>query len=137
MNRIVVVGNLTRDPELRTVPSGVPVCNFTIAVNRRFANPQGVREADFFPVAVWRQNAESCARYLRKGSKCCVIGTLQTRTYEAQDGTKRFAIEIQADEVEFIDRSVGSSEGGYADSQRPASDEGAAISHVDDDDLPF
>ncbi len=143
MNRIVIVGNLTRDPELRTLPSGVSVCNFTVAVNRRFANPQGVREADFFPVATWRQMAESCARFLRKGSKCAVIGSLHTRTYETQEGQKRFVIEVQADEVEFIDRSAagertdGAGPQSFAPGPAHQAPADAGFAQVDDDELPF
>lgn len=102
MNRIVLIGNLSRDPELRTTNSGVAVCTFTLAVNRRFANQQGEREADFIPVVVWRQQAESCAKYLSKGRKCAVIGTIQTRSYQAQDGSTRHVTEVVADEIEFL-----------------------------------
>lgn len=115
MNRAILTGNLARDPELRTTQSGISVCSFTLAVNRRFANQQGVREADFIPIVVWRQQAENCARYLKKGRKCAVSGTIQTRSYEAQDGTKRYVTEIAAEEVEFL----GGSQSGTGASQPP------------------
>lgn len=102
MNKAILIGNLTRDPELRTTQSGVSVCTFTLAVNRRFANQQGIREADFIPVVTWRQQAELCSRYLSKGSKAAVVGMIQTRTYDAQDGTKRYVTEVVADEIEFL-----------------------------------
>ena len=102
MNKAILIGNLTRDPETRTTQSGVAMTTFTLAVNRRFTNQQGVREADFINIITWRQQAELCARYLTKGRKCAVVGQIQTRTYDAQDGTKRYVTEVVADEVEFI-----------------------------------
>ena len=103
MNKVFLIGNLTRDPEMRSTQSGVPVCNFSIAVNRRFRNAQtGQQETDFLNIVAWRQLAELCGRYLTKGSKVAVTGSIQTRTYEAQDGSKRSAFDIVADEVEFL-----------------------------------
>ena len=92
MNKVFLIGNLTRDPEMRSTQSGVAVCNFTIAVNRRFRNPQtGQQETDFLNVIAWRQLAELCSKYLAKGRKVAVTGSIQTRTYEAKDGSKRTA----------------------------------------------
>ena len=108
MNKVFLTGNLTRDPEMRTTQSGINVCTLGIAVQRRFANQQGVREADFFNVIAWRQLADLCGRYLTKGRKIAVVGSLQTRTYDAQDGTKRYVTEIQADEIEFLSPNDGS-----------------------------
>lgn len=102
MNRVVLVGNLTRDPEARTTQSGTAVTTFTIAVNRRQTNAQGVREADFIPIVTWQQTAELCARYLAKGRKVAVDGRIQTRTYDAQDGSRRYVTEVVADNVEFL-----------------------------------
>lgn len=102
MNKAVIIGNLTRDPEKRTTGQGTAVTTFTVAVARRFNNAQGERETDFIPVVTWRGLAETCARYLKKGSKVAVVGAIQTRSYEAQDGSKRYVTEIQADEVEFL-----------------------------------
>lgn len=103
MNKVFLIGNLTRDPEMRSTQSGVPVCNFSIAVNRRFRNAQtGQQETDFLNIVAWRQLAELCGRYLTKGRKVAVVGSIQTRTYEAQDGSKRSAFDIVADEVEFL-----------------------------------
>ena len=102
MNKVILIGNLTRDPETRTTPNGVTLCSFGIAVNRRFANQQGQRETDFFNVTAWRQLGELCQRYLSKGRKVCVEGSIQLRTYDAQDGTKRTAVDIIADNVEFL-----------------------------------
>lgn len=103
MNKVFLIGNLTRDPELRSTQSGVSVCTFAIAVNRRFKNQQtGQQETDFINITCWRQLADLCSRYLQKGRKVAVCGSIQTRTYEAQDGSKRSAFEVVADEVEFL-----------------------------------
>ena len=101
MNRVILVGNLTKDPELATTNSGVSVCRFTLAVGRRYQNAEGERETDFISIVVWRGQAENCHKYLKKGSKCGVVGTLQTRSYDAQDGTKRLVSEVIAEEVEI------------------------------------
>ena len=90
MNKVIMIANLAADPEVRTTQNGVSVCTFRIAVQRKVANQQGVREADFFSVVAWRQLADLCGRFLKKGSKACVIGSLQNREYEAKDGSKRF-----------------------------------------------
>ena len=116
MNKAILIGNLTRDPEARTTQSGVSVTTFTIAVNRRFTNAQGVREADFINIVAWRQTAELCARYLSKGRKVAVEGSIQTRSYDAQDGTKRYVTEVVADSVEFLSS-------GQQGDQRPRSEE--------------
>lgn len=135
MNKVYLIGNLTRDPELSNTTSGVAVCRLSIAVGRRFANADGSRDTDFFNVTAWRATAENCARYLKKGSKIAVVGSIQTRNYERSDGTKGFAIDIVADEVEFLStKNDGSSESGVTvNSSAPVSD----LQPVDDDSLPF
>jgi len=164
MNKVILVGNLTRDPEHRTTPSGASVCTFTVAVQRRFANQQGVREADFSNCVAWRQTADFVHRYFTKGKRIGVVGSLQTRTYDAQDGSKRYVTEVVCDECEFVDskpqgdgnQSYGGQQGGgygnqsyggqnygyNAPAQRnnaPANDfAGQGFTQVDDDDqLPF
>ena len=102
MNKAILVGNLTRDPETRTTPSGVSCTTFTVACQRRFANQQGVREADFINCVAWRQTADFVARYFTKGSRIGVEGTIQTRSYDAQDGSKRYVTEVVVDNVEFV-----------------------------------
>ena len=97
-----MIGNLTRDPELNTTANNISVCKFTVAVTRRFANADGTRETDFLPVVCWRGQAENCGRYLKKGSKVGICGSIQTRSYEASDGTRRYVTEINADEVQFL-----------------------------------
>jgi single-strand DNA-binding protein len=119
VNKAILIGNLTRDPELRTGSSGVPVCTFTLAINRRFANKQGVREADFINIVTFRQKAELCARYLTKGRKVAVEGVIQTRSYDAQDGTKRYVTEVVADEVESSAARANRLDGVRADDAPP------------------
>jgi len=104
LNRVILIGNLTRDPELRYTPDGTPVASFTIAVNRPFTTRQGEREADFISVVVWRKRAETCSEYLTKGSQVAVDGRLQIRNYEDKDGIKRRVAEVVAWRVEFLQR---------------------------------
>lgn len=103
MNRVVLVGRLTKDPELRYTPNGVPVATFTLAVNRSFTNQQGEREADFINCVVWRKPAENVANYLKKGSLAGVDGKVQTRNYEGQDGKRVYVTEILAEAVQFLE----------------------------------
>lgn len=102
MNKICIVGNLTRDPELRATEQGNAVCSFTVAVNRRYKDQDGNTPTDFIPVVVWRDLAENCAKYLAKGRKVAVSGALQIRSYTDRDGVKRWVSEIQANEVDFL-----------------------------------
>jgi len=104
LNRIVLVGRLARDPELRYTPSGKAVAGFTIAVNRRFANQQGEREADFIDIVVWGKLAETVANHLQKGRLVGLDGRLQIRSYQTQDGQKRRVAEVVADNVSFLDK---------------------------------
>ncbi len=103
-NKVILGGRLTADPELKTTPSGISVTSFTVAVNRRFGGKNGEEaQADFFNVTAWRQTAEFITRYFRKASSICVVGSIQTRTWTDQNGQKRFATEIVADEAYFVD----------------------------------
>lgn len=104
LNRIILIGRLTRDPELRYTPNGVPVASFGLAVDRPFANQQGERATDFIDIVVWRKQAETVAEHLTKGRLVAVEGRLQIRDYEARDGQKRRAAEVVADGVRFLDR---------------------------------
>ena len=104
LNRVVLIGRLTKDPELRYTPTGIPVTTFILAVNRSFTNSQGEREADFIPIQVWRKQAENCAKYLSKGRLVAVSGRIQTRSYE-QDGQRRYTWEVVADQVQFLEWS--------------------------------
>lgn len=128
MNKVILIGNLTKDPELATTNSGISVCRFTLAVSRAYSNSEGERETDFLNIVVWRGKAENCNKYLKKGSKCAVIGNVQTRSYDAQDGSKRYVTEIVAEDVEFI-----STKQGGAEERKEVSN----LEPVDDDSLPF
>jgi single-strand DNA-binding protein len=111
LNRVVLIGRLGRDPELRYTPSGIPVCQFAIAVDRPMApNAQGERETDWIDIVAWRQNAEFAANYLGKGRLVAVEGRLQIRSWTAQDGTKRKAAEVVADRIHGLDRPREQSE---------------------------
>lgn len=147
MNKAILVGNLAADPESRTTQSGVLQCTLRLAVQRRFANAQGEREADFFNVICWRQTAEFCAKYLSKGRKIAVEGSLQNRSYEANDGSKRYVTEVIAESVEFCDKKDA---GARATAAQPVAQRSAqpepnrqmnmtemGFSAVEDDDLPF
>ena len=133
MNKLTIIGNLTRKPELRTTSTGVNVCEFTVAVNNRNKkNQQGQPEADFFRVTAWRERGELCAKWLDKGSKVCVVGPVSVRTYQANDGSTRASLEVTADEVEFLNRVNGDNAGTSA----PV-DEQSGMEKVETDDLPF
>ena len=116
LNRVVLVGRLTRDPDLRYTPNGVAVANFTIACNRPFSNQQGEREADFINCVVWRKQAENFANYMSKGSLVGVDGRIQTRSFDDQEGKRVFITEVMAESIQFLE-SRGGSGGGQPSSQ--------------------
>lgn len=134
MNRVFQVGNLTKDPEVRSTGSGISVCSFRIAVQRRFTGQDGQKVSDFFDVVAWRTLADNCGKYLSKGSKVAVVGELQTRTYDAKVGSKRYVTEIVADEVEFLTPKSAGEQRGY-ESQDALSQQG--FQDIDDGELPF
>ncbi|MBM6996471.1 Single-stranded DNA-binding protein ssb [compost metagenome] len=161
LNRVILIGRLTRDPELRYTPAGVAVTQFTLAVDRPFTSQGGEREADFIPVVTWRQLAETCANYLRKGRLTAVEGRIQVRNYENNEGKRVYVTEVIADNVRFLESNReggaggggGTREeapfggGGGGNSNRggnfsrgnqddPFSDDGKPID-ISDDDLPF
>ncbi|MBQ7978033.1 MAG: single-stranded DNA-binding protein [Clostridia bacterium] len=142
MNKVFLIGNLTRDPEMTTTNSGIQMCRFGIAVNRNFANAEGVRETDFFNITAWRSNAERCGKYLHKGNKVAIQGNIQVRNYES-NGEKRTSVDIIVDEIEFL--TPRSSEGGSApfEASEPApapvqdNSKVVELEPVEDTDLPF
>jgi single-strand DNA-binding protein len=156
MNRVILVGRLTKDPELKYTPNGVAVASFTLAVNRSFTNQQGEREADFINCVVWRRPAENVANFLKKGSLAGVDGRIQTRNFEGQDGRRVFMTEVVAESVQFLEprnanqgsesSNQGSRSGGQTqrnDNQNytrvdddPFANDGQPID-ISDDDLPF
>lgn len=148
MNRVILIGNLTRDPELKATTSGISVCTFSIAVNKRIsreAQAQGAKDAEFINIVAWRQLADLCGKYLAKGRKVGIVGSLQTRSYDAQDGTKRYVTEVVADDVEFLTPAGGyESRSPQPQEARPASNFNAqpsgyteGVQPVDNDELPF
>lgn len=141
LNRVVLVGRLTKDPELKYTPNGVAVATFTLAVNRQFSNQQGEREADFLNIVVWRKAAENVANFLKKSSLAGVDGRIQVRTYE-QDGKRQYFTEIIADSVQFLEPK------GEGKQDKPANEtpntrvsedpfSGKGQIDISDSDLPF
>lgn len=102
MNKAILVGNLTKDPELRTTPNGVSTTSFTVAVNRRYKSQDGQQQTDFINCVAWRNTAEFIAKYFTKGSKIGIVGTIQTRSYEDQNGVRRYVTEVVVNEAEFV-----------------------------------
>lgn len=151
-NKVILGGRLTADPELKTTPSGVSVTSFTVAVNRRFGGKEGEQpQADFFNVTAWRQTAEFITKFFRKASSICIVGSLQTRSWTDQQGQKRFATEIVADEVYFVDakgesaapatapvnQSAAPAYGGYMPEGYAAAPAPRFEDMADDEELPF
>jgi single-strand DNA-binding protein len=144
MNKVQLVGRLTRDPELRTTGNGVSVCSFTVAVNRRFRNAQGEYEADFINCVAWRQSAEFLAKYFTKGRMVGLVGSIQTRNYE-KDGQRVYVTEVSVDEVEFVESRNASSDSAPMSTPAPAPsndnsfdiDSSFMAMPSADDDLPF
>jgi single-strand DNA-binding protein len=151
MNKAFLVGRLTKDPELKYLSNNTPVVNFTVAINRTFANQSGEREADFINVVVWRKQAENVKNYISQGSLVAVEGRIQTRSYDAQDGGKRYITEVVADNVQFLEtkqqaQTRGKENNDYNFQKReeettnlekdPFEDFGSEI-EISDDELPF
>ncbi len=123
LNKIILIGRLTRDPELRYVPSGAPVASFTLAVDRPFTNQQGERETDFIDIIAWRKLADQAQQHLSKGRLVAVEGRLQIRSYETQDGQKRRVAEVVADGIRFLDRKAPGAAAAPAGGQEFAEEE--------------
>lgn len=148
MNKVILMGRLTRDPEMRQTPNGVAVCSFSIAVNRRFAK-EGQQTADFINCTAWRQQAEFICKYFQKGSMIAVVGNLQSRSWENQEGKKQYATDVVVDEVYFTgsknESHTAGSDSGYTVQPQPRNDN--AFGDIDsmgfqtidgsEDDLPF
>ena len=147
MNKAIIIGRLTRDPEMRTTASGINSTSFTVAVSRNYANQNGERETDFINCVAWRKQAENISKYCTKGTQVAVEGRIQTRSYDAQDGTKRYVTEIIADNVTFLGgKGATASDNNYVGSgsdivttdisEDPFKDFANEVS-LSDDDLPF
>ncbi|ATB52710.1 single-strand binding protein [Caldibacillus phage CBP1] len=143
INRVVLIGRLTKDPDLRYTPNGIPVATFTLAVNRTYTNQQGEKEADFINCVTWRKQAENVANYLNKGSLVGVDGRLQTRNYEAQDGRRVYVTEVVAESVQFLEPKNSRTNAPEKDEPLPSDGYGDPFGDSDDpidvsdDDLPF
>lgn len=134
MNKIIVTGNLTKDPDYGETSGGVSFCKFSVAVNRSYTNSEGERQTDFFPVTAWRGLADNCGKYLKKGSKVLVSGSLQNRSYEDKDGNKRTVSEIVANDVEFL---TPKQEQQHEEYTPPSKKKPQLQAFDDDEDLPF
>ncbi len=149
LNKVILIGNLTADPELKQTPNGVSVTSFSIAVQRRFANRNDAQAqtADFINIVAWRQSAEFICRFFKKGRPICIVGSLQSRSWTANDGSKRYATEVVVDEASFVDSkpdgSAGAGQSQYVPDSygAPTYEQGASASKFeeagDDDNLPF
>lgn len=138
MNKAILMGRLTKDPEMRTTQSQIPVASFTLAVDRRFKNQNGERETDFLLVVAWRSNAEFVGNYLKKGTKVVVVGSIQTRNYEDKEGRRVYITEIVADEIHFAESKRSDSDdysgkNDYNSEKPPAKSESKKSSDSEDD----
>ncbi|MDD3821946.1 MAG: single-stranded DNA-binding protein [Bacilli bacterium] len=151
MNKAILIGRLTRDPELRHTGNNIPVASFSIAINRPFTNQSGERDVDYINIVVWRKQAENVSNYLSQGSLVAVEGRIQTRSYDAQDGTKRYVTEVIADNVQFLEskqqaqaRNKANNDYDFKEEEPettnvendPFADFGSDI-EISDDELPF
>lgn len=132
MNKVIVIGRLVKDLEVKTTQSQVAVCSFTIAVDRKFKNANGEREADFLNCVAWRQQAEFLGKYFQKGSKVAIVGNLQARSYDGSDGKKVYVTEVVVDEVDFVDSKPQQN-----NPPAPTVDNGFYPAMDDDTTLPF
>ena len=140
MNKVFLIGNLTRDPELTETATGISVCHFSIAVNRGYSSSDGERQTDFFNVTAWRGLADNISRFCKKGSKVAVSGSIQLRNYEDNNGQKRTAVDIIAQDVEFLNSKNSGSGEDFEASEKPAAAprKKPTLQAFDDDgDIPF
>ncbi len=142
MNKVFLIGNLTRDPELTETAGGVSVCHFSIAVNRSYTSSDGERQTDFFNVTAWRGLADTIARYTKKGNKVAVSGSIQIRNYDDNQGVRRTAVDVIAQDVEFLtNKNAGTGDDFYdaapAQQSAPARKKPTLQSFDDDGDIPF
>lgn len=132
MNKVFLIGNITRDPELAETASGVKVCRFSLAVNRNYAGSDGERKTDFFNVSAWRGLGENVAKFVKKGNKLSVVGSIEIRNYEDSQGIKRTSVDVTAQDVEFLTAK------GNSDDTQPEQHGAAALQPLDDgSDIPF
>lgn len=141
INKVFLIGRLTRDPEVKYFQGGTAVASFTLAVDRSFKSKDGEKEADFIPIVAWRKTAELCEKYVFKGNMLAVVGRIQTRSYDAQDGSKRYVTEVVADEVQFLSSpSQPRQDNAYKSTAQPNDKFGVPMDgfeEIDDLNLPF
>ena len=141
INNVTLVGRLTKDPELRYTPNGAANCSFTLAVNRSFTNQSGEKEADFINCVAWKKSAENLANYQRKGNQIGIVGRVQTRNYEGQDGKRVYITEIVADNIQFLEPRAGNagdnSQSNTNTGGNDWTDTTGKQTDISDDDLPF
>lgn len=137
MNKVQLIGRLTRDPELKITANGISVCSFTIAVNRRYRNPQGEYEADFINCVAWRQSAELIAKHFSKGSMIGIVGSIQTRTYDNKDGARVYITEVSVEEVHFVDSKKSSGSPTEQPAEHSGFDPGMFPQMDEAEDLPY
>lgn len=137
MNKAIISGRLTREPDVRYTTTGKVVCQFTLAVDRPFTNQDGQREADFINIVVWGKIAELCGNSLAKGHRALVEGRLQIRSYDGKDGAKRYVTEVVANSVEFLERKGYTPGNGSASSAQPSPMDGFATAEFGDEEIPF
>lgn len=130
MNKVILIGRLTKDPEVKSTSSQTALCNFTIAVDRRFKDANGNRQADFINCVAWRQQAELLGRYFHKGSRIALVGNLQSRSYDDNQGQKRYVTEVVVDEIEFVDSASNSGNGGAGAYQPQTAPQQAPVQQV-------
>ena len=136
MVKVWLTGNLTKDPELTKTANGISVCKFSVAVQRKYANADGEKGVDFLNIVAWRGLADNCNKYLRKGNKCGVVGSIQTRSYETNDGTKKYLTEIIAEEIEFLSSKTENENKPQTESQK-RQEVMKDFTPIDDSQLPF
>lgn len=137
MNKAFLIGNLAADPELKKTTSGKSVCQFRIGVRRDYKNADGNYDADFFPIITWNQTAEFCAKYLKKGNRVAIDGRIETRSYDAQDGSKRYITEIVANSVESLTPKSEGETKNAPNYDKPKEKREETASAENDDELPF
>lgn len=140
LNKVILIGHVVADPELKNTQTGVEVCSFRIGVSRRFKEQDGTYKSDFFDIVAWRKTAVFVTTYFKKGKPICIYGSLQQRSWETQDGAKRYAVEVVADEVSFVekmDNTTGYSVPAQSETGNPAPPASGFVDISNDDDLPF
>ena len=139
MNKVILIGRLTKNPEIRYTTKNNPVASFTLAVNRDYINENGEREVDFINIVVWNKQAENCSKYINKGSQISIEGRIQTRSYEDKNGEKRYTTEVIADQVHFLDSKKDKKEPDYRDMniKTEKKESNTLDLSIDDDELPF